>query len=812
MRRLVLLLSLPLLVLAACGDDGDSPGGGGGSAPGGSGGGGGGDGGGGPGGGGGEVVDPTITSVTPASGPVGTTVTVAGTGFQAGAELFFGSSRAGGTTVVSSTELQGTAPAREGGGAVDVTVRNADGGSARLTGGFTYDGGQPLRSIGWAALQFPAVHTGVPGSTVDVYGRVFAEGVTEAAGAPEGIEMEVGVGPDGSDPTTWTWAAGAWNLQADNNDEFFGAVTLPEVEGAYRMTVRFRIDGGLWTIGDLDGSTNGFDPGQTGRLTVALPPAPALDHCILQFPPVIEVSPGAPAGTIYVRAYEPGVTDGGDPRQIEVEVGVGVDANNPVDWSWLPATYQRDVNNDDEHALALQAPPVLGTYRYAGRGRIVGSNDWLLCDLDGSANGFDLAQAGTLQVTTPPPATIDWGILTPAAVAYTEGEAPARLLLEVYEPGVTDAAGDGGVQGELYVGGAALPSPDVDPTGWTRLSFAWLEDAPGLGGGVENDRLAAELPVLPAGDYRAYATVTLDRGNTVTWIDVTGTADGFDAAAFASILVRAPAPAAIDWGILREPASLAVLEPGAALPVVIDLYEPGRTPGVGAGAGLVVEIGIGAVGADLATFTFTQAPYAGDVDGGGQLADDRFVIDLPVPAAEGLYELVARARLDGGTAQTFDLTGSDDGFDRAMTGRLQVQAPPPPAVDYCRIQFPPSLTVTAGVASELVFGRVFESAVTEGAGQGGGLVGEVGFGPQGSDPAAGGWVFSPGAYNGDLMNDFGSSLSDDEYRGSMLVPIAGTYSYAWRFSLDGGASWTYCDQGGSGNGYDPNDAGLLTAQ
>lgn len=186
----------------------------------------------------------------------------------------------------------------------------------------------------------------------------------------------------------------------------------------------------------------------------------------------------------------------------------------------------------------------------------------------------------------------------------------------------------------------------------------------------------------------------------MTWVDVTGTADGFGTGDFDAILVRAPARASIDWGILRQPASLAVVAP----------------------------------------------------------------------------------------------------------------APSAPAVDYCRIQFPPDLTVTAGVDSGLVFGRVFETVVTEGPGQGAGLLGELGFGPLGSDPAAGGWVYSAGVYNGDLMNDFGTSLSDDEYRGSMLVPVAGSYSYAWRFSLDAGASWTWCDKGGSGNGYDPADAGLLTAQ
>src|SRR5690349_10740539 len=49
-------------------------------------------------------------------------------------------------------------------------------------------------SIGWVTLQFPASHSGEPGSALSVYGRVYAQGVTDGAGQGAGITAEVGLG------------------------------------------------------------------------------------------------------------------------------------------------------------------------------------------------------------------------------------------------------------------------------------------------------------------------------------------------------------------------------------------------------------------------------------------------------------------------------------------------------------------------------------------------------------------------------------------------------------------------------------------
>ena len=68
---------------------------------------------------------PTITSVSPASGPAtgGTQITINGTNFVSGATVRVGGTLATGVTLVSSTQLRATTPAGRA-GAQDVQVTN----------------------------------------------------------------------------------------------------------------------------------------------------------------------------------------------------------------------------------------------------------------------------------------------------------------------------------------------------------------------------------------------------------------------------------------------------------------------------------------------------------------------------------------------------------------------------------------------------------------------------------------------------------------------------------------------------------------
>jgi len=83
-----------------------------------------------------------------------------------------------------------------------------------------------------------------------------------------------------------------------------------------------------------------------------------------------------------------------------------------------------------------------------------------------------------------------------------------------------------------------------------------------------------------------------------------------------------------------------------------------------------------------------------------------------------------------------------------------------------------------------------------------GILAELGFGPSMSWPDES-WTWFAAQYNTQTGNN-------DEYRAQMLPMEQGSWSYAWRFSIDGGHSWASCDLSDNpGVDYDPNAAGRL---
>jgi uncharacterized repeat protein (TIGR01451 family) len=174
---------------------------------------------------------------------------------------------------------------------------------------------------------------------------------------------------------------------------------------------------------------------------------------------------------------------------------------------------------------------------------------------------------------------------------------------------------------------------------------------------------------------------------------------------------------------------------------------------------------------------------------------------------DGDTNLTEDARDLAGNPRRYDDTGvADTGSGTAPIvdmGAFEKQTVSPPVfpmdVDYCNLQFPTSFTAAAGSVPPLIYGRIFEDdngVLTSSAGAHPSIVAEVGHGPLGSDPRGGNpaWQWLPATFNTQVGND-------DEYQGSFTVPFAPTNtqrSYTYRFSVDSGASYTYCDSDGNG--------------
>ncbi|MEO5821029.1 MAG: DUF5719 family protein [Vicinamibacteraceae bacterium] len=126
------------------------------------------------------VSNPTVTSVSPTSGPTagGTSITINGTNFAAGATVRVGGTLASGVTLVSSTQLRATTPAGTA-GAQAVQVTNASGASGTLNGAFTYTA--PVGAPTLTAVS-PTSGPTAGGTTIALTGTNFVSGATVRVG------------------------------------------------------------------------------------------------------------------------------------------------------------------------------------------------------------------------------------------------------------------------------------------------------------------------------------------------------------------------------------------------------------------------------------------------------------------------------------------------------------------------------------------------------------------------------------------------------------------------------------------------------
>ena len=128
------------------------------------------------------TTSPTLTSVSPTSGPTagGTTITLTGTNFVSGATVRVGGVAATAVTWVSSTRVTARTPAGTA-GAKDVRITNPNGTYANRTGAFTYTTstttGAPTAS-GLSPLSGPTMG----GTLITVTGSNFVSGATIKVG------------------------------------------------------------------------------------------------------------------------------------------------------------------------------------------------------------------------------------------------------------------------------------------------------------------------------------------------------------------------------------------------------------------------------------------------------------------------------------------------------------------------------------------------------------------------------------------------------------------------------------------------------
>ncbi len=175
----------------------------------------------------------------------------------------------------------------------------------------------PRYQIGWANLQWPPTltHTISPSNrTASVYGQVWINGATSAAGPTQGLIAQLGYGPVGSNPATssaWIWVDAVFNVDAGNNDEFVASL-LPETTGTFDYVYRYSTTAGRdWLYADRNGPVpSGNLPPNPGKLTVnssgdtSAPSTPTGLNVVSASPGGITLNWNAASDNVAVYGYE----------------------------------------------------------------------------------------------------------------------------------------------------------------------------------------------------------------------------------------------------------------------------------------------------------------------------------------------------------------------------------------------------------------------------------------------------------------------------------------------------------------------------
>jgi glycosidase len=142
---------------------------------------------------------------------------------------------------------------------------------------------------------------------------------------------------------------------------------------------------------------------------------------------------------------------------------------------------------------------------------------------------------------------------------------------------------------------------------------------------------------------------------------------------------------------------------------------------------------------------------------------------------------------------------SVDALDNEGASSNEASASPSFPITYAVLQFPKDLTVTQGVTpTQLIYGQVFVGGVTDQAETKPELIlAQVGYGAVGSNPSS--WTtWVDATFNTKAGNNY-------EYQVRLIPQTVGAFDMLYRFSTDGGLTWTYGDKDGFFNGESGTD-------
>ncbi|AXG68490.1 amylopullulanase [Kordia sp. SMS9] len=225
--------------------------------------------------------------------------------------------------------------------------------------------------------------------------------------------------------------------------------------------------------------------------TVSLSCTDAMDFANVQFPTTAQTITVGDNFTVFAQTFESGVTEAaGAGTGVEAWIGYNTTNNDPsvgAGWTWIAATFNVQVGNNDKFSAEIGSALPTGTYFYASRFRLNSCNFTY-----GGSGG--VWSNDSVQLTVDPDTADFCNVDFPKTGTITQGD-NFSVFAQVYEPGITDAVGQG-ANVEAWIG---YNTTDNDPrvdAGWTWIAATYDSDS------GNNDQYTAEIgSALTVGTY-----------------------------------------------------------------------------------------------------------------------------------------------------------------------------------------------------------------------------------------------------------------------------------------------------------------------
>lgn len=686
----------------------------------------------------------------------------------------------------------------------------------------------PTLSITWANLQWPPdigngnapqpyYELSATTPTTEIYGQVYIAGVTDTTpGQVAGVTAQVGYGPAGvapSDPQ-WTWFPMSFQGEAGggNNDEYVGNL-LPTAIGSFRYTTRWSTDGGAtWLYTDRVAPP--YDELDSGLLVVSppgdtTPPAVPTNLAVTGTTDTSvslawDVHPNTDGDLYGFRVYRENTAS---PGYSVIDTVVGAGATTYTDTSVTSAqnynytiTALDNATNESAQSNVVNATAELRMVDVTFSVSVPDPSPGTI-HIAGSFNGWNPGDPShTLVEVSPGVWEITLSILDSNSIEYkyTRGtwetvEKEADGNAEVANRTHTASYGTTGTEtvnntvlnwrDPLVV--AFVPSDGstgVAPT--ASINLTWNQAVP--------DNLSSAVIVTgPAGPVTGTWSTT---GNPLTssFIPDAPLADGNHTV---SVSGATDVAGDVQQAAQSVAFSVSVADINApSIPTNLTITDSQSTS---------VTLGWDAhpnTDGDLAGFGIWRA------DNGGSSVQ----IDTVADAAAVSY---VDTSVSGGNQYSYTITAVDaDGNESAPSNAANTTTPLGVPIDWANLQWPPTIThvVSAVNPTPAIYGQVYIAGYTGAQNlvdPTPGLIAELGYGADGTLPTDASWQWTATTFN---VNAGGNN---DEYMGSFTITVPGSYDYLYRYSTDGGATWTYGTLAGPVTNlaaYNPADAGQLT--